>query len=283
MSKYTTEVRFICEYYAGLKESVDLNDVNQVITNSREQIFNFYYPIFNEEYRAQLEQKILRHYYTREIGFETVGLWRLKLQTAMCEIMPYYNELYKSALFEFNPLYDTDINIIHDLINENKTELNKNETNKELKNRYENGSSDENYSRNKLDNKTENVTTNSNSWDLYSDTPQGAVQNIKNKTYLTNARNIDNNETGNSTTRNDSNINDNRNIKSNVTYNESNDITKNGVENTIENKNERYKEKISGKRGSQSYSELLLKFRETIINIDLMIINELEDLFMGLW
>ena len=126
MSKYTTEVRFICEYYAGLKESVDLNNVEQVIKNSREEIFNFYYPIFNEEYRAQLEQKILRHYYTREIGFETVGLWRLKLQTAMCEIMPYYNELYKSALFEYNPLYDTDINIIHDLINENKTELNKN-------------------------------------------------------------------------------------------------------------------------------------------------------------
>lgn len=283
MSKYTTEVRFICEYYAGLKESVDLNDVNQVITNSREQIFNFYYPIFNDEYRVELEQKILRHYYTREIGFETVGLWRLKLQTAMCEIMPYYNELYKSALFEYNPLYDTDINIIHDLINENKTELNKNETNKELKNRYENGSSDENYSRNKLDNKTENASTDSNSWDLYSDTPQGTIQNIENNSYLTNARNINNNETGNSSAKNESNIKDNRNIKSNVNSNESNNIIKNGVENTIENKNETYKEKITGKRGSQSYAELILKFRETIINIDLMIINELEDLFMGLW
>lgn len=283
MSKYTTEVRFICEYYAGLKESVDLNNVDQVIKNSREQIFNFYYPIFNDEYRPELEQKILRHYYTREIGFETVGLWRLKLQTAMCEIMPYYNELYKSALFEFNPLYDTDISIIHDLINENKTELNKNETNKELKNRYENGSSEENYNRNKLDNKTENASTNSNSWDLYSDTPQGAVQNIENKSYLTNARNINNNDTGNSSTRSDSDIKDNRNIKSNINSNESNNVTKNGVENTIENKNERYKEKITGKRGSHSYSELILKFRETIINIDLMIINELEDLFMGLW
>lgn len=283
MSKYSTEVRFICEYYAGLKESVDLNDVNQVITNSREQIFNFYYPIFNEEYRVKLEQKILRHYYTREIGFETVGLWRLKLQTAMCEIMPYYNELYKSALFEYNPLYDTDINIIHDLINENKTELNKNETNKEVKNRYENGSSEENYNRNKLDSKTEDASTNSNSWDLYSDTPQGAIQNIEDKSYLTNARNINSNETGNSSTRSDSDIKDNRNIKSNVNSNESNNITRNGVENTVENKNERYEEKITGKRGSQSYAELILKFRETIINIDLMIINELEDLFMGLW
>ena len=28
MSKYTTEVRFICEAYAGLTESVEANDVS---------------------------------------------------------------------------------------------------------------------------------------------------------------------------------------------------------------------------------------------------------------
>ena len=109
MSKYTTEVRYICETNAGLKESKGYKSVAEVIANSRTKIFDFDYPIYDESYRSVLETKILKHYYTREIGLETVGLWKLKLDTKMNEIMPYYNQLYKSALIEFNPMYTTDL------------------------------------------------------------------------------------------------------------------------------------------------------------------------------
>ena len=34
MSKYTTEVRFICESYAGLSDSTGLTNVNTVLQNS---------------------------------------------------------------------------------------------------------------------------------------------------------------------------------------------------------------------------------------------------------
>ena len=123
MSKYTTEVRYICEVNAGLTESTGGNDVEQVIANSRAKIFDFNYPIYDESYRSILETKILKHFYTREIGLETVGLWKLKLNTKMNEIMPYYNQLYKSALLEFNPLWTDDYQALHnrkiDGINEN--------------------------------------------------------------------------------------------------------------------------------------------------------------------
>ena len=62
MSKYTTEVRFICETYAGLTESTGYSNVEQVIENSRSQIFDFSYPIFDEAYKTTLESKILLHY-----------------------------------------------------------------------------------------------------------------------------------------------------------------------------------------------------------------------------
>lgn len=39
MSKYTTEVRFICEEKSGLDISVNSNDVNNVIANSWNKIF----------------------------------------------------------------------------------------------------------------------------------------------------------------------------------------------------------------------------------------------------
>ena len=49
------------------------------------------------------------------------------------------------------------------------------------------------------------------------------------------------------------------------------------------NSTEEYLEKVSGKIGSGNYSEMLMKYRKTFLNIDMMVINELEDLFFGLW
>lgn len=112
MSKYTTEVRYICEQYYGLDESKGYDDVDTIITNAANRIFENF-PIFDEEYRLPLEKKILRHFYTREICAETVGLWKLWLNNRMYEIMPYYNQLYKSAMLEFDPLHDTDYTVDH--------------------------------------------------------------------------------------------------------------------------------------------------------------------------
>ena len=114
MSKYTTEVRFICETAAGYTESVDYDLVEETIQKAIPKVFNFDFPIFDESYRNVLCTKILKHYYTREICEETVGLWKLRLNTRLNEIMPYYNQLYKSELLEFNPFYDVDITTKND-------------------------------------------------------------------------------------------------------------------------------------------------------------------------
>lgn len=162
MSKYTTEVRFICESLSGLQASVGQVSVNDVIKKAAPLVFDFGFPIFDEEYRLELETKILKHYYTREIGLETYGLWKLKLDTKMNEIMPYYNQLYKSALLDFNPLYDTDLTRTFEESTENKR------------------------------NKTENGTTSvdNTNYSLYSDTPQGGLSGVDAETYLTTATKI---------------------------------------------------------------------------------------------
>ena len=109
MSKYTTEVRFICESLTGHDDSTGYDDIDSIIQDAIPLIFSFDFPIFDEEYRNVLCTKILRHYYTREIGLETYGLWKLKLQTKLNEIMPYYNKLYESELYKYNPLHDVDM------------------------------------------------------------------------------------------------------------------------------------------------------------------------------
>lgn len=62
------------------------------------------YPIFDEEYRSILEQKVIDHYYFNEIGAETADRFSFYLRRKMREIMPYYNQLYATTLLEFDPL-----------------------------------------------------------------------------------------------------------------------------------------------------------------------------------
>lgn len=242
MSKYTTELRFICESKAGLSDSVGFNQIDDVISNSWNKIFDNF-PIFDESYRSVLCSKILKHYYTREISAETVGLWQLWLNTRMGEIMPYYNKLYESALLEFDPFKDVNYSRNHGGTFTGDTRRN--------------GRSDVS-----VDN---SVTSNgtSNSKNLFSDTPQGAITNIENESYLTNATLIKDTDT-------------------NTTNTDGNSTTQNtettGITNT-----DNWIETIVGKQSTVSYSKLLQEFRDTFLNIDVMIINDLSDLFMNIW
>lgn len=108
MSKYTTELRFIVEQ--GLTSRMADNiEANWPLIYSDIGLND--YPIFDEGYRETLNGKIIRHYYTREIGAETVGRWRMFVRDAMFLIMPYYNQLYESEVIAKNmePLGDRNI------------------------------------------------------------------------------------------------------------------------------------------------------------------------------
>ena len=97
MSSYTTQLRFICESLTGHSESVGYNDTREVITAAIPLVFDFDFPIFDENHRNTLCSKIIAHYYNDEIAYETVGLFKFNLRTKMNEIMPYYNTLYTFA------------------------------------------------------------------------------------------------------------------------------------------------------------------------------------------
>lgn len=72
-------------------------------------IFNFDFPLATGISRLALETKILAHYYTREIGFETYGLWQFWLENRLNEIMPYYNQLYDTVNKDFDYLKNVDM------------------------------------------------------------------------------------------------------------------------------------------------------------------------------
>ena len=218
MSKYTTQLRFICESIVDLNESTKANGVTELIEKIWDKVFTFDFPIFDESYRKELCVKILRHYWTREIGQETYGAWKIRLETKLCDIMPYYNQLYKSELLEFNPMFDVDLTRSSDRANKGSV--------------------------------TGTDTGESKTTDLFSDTPQNGLRDVESGEYLTSA-NVNNNDYSN------------RN-------------------NTNSNSQESFWEKVQG-RSNRSGSRALIEFRKTFLNIDMLVIEELEPLFMQLW
>ena len=110
MSKYTTELRYVCESLYPYRESKGYNDVNDILDETWDKVFDFDFPMFDENYREALCKKILKHYYTREISEETYGLWKLRLDARMNEIMPYFNKLYNSELISIEPLVNYRVN-----------------------------------------------------------------------------------------------------------------------------------------------------------------------------
>lgn len=270
MSKYTTEIRFICESITGHNESAGYNSVSSIIKNAAPKIFDFDFPIFDEAYRLPLEIKILRHYYTREISEETVGLWKLRLESRLNEIMPYYNKLYKTELLDFNPFYDVDITRDHIMNNNGESNGSQSGSLKSTKN------DESNAQRNSTNESIEKDTN----WNLYNDTPQGGIDgivngddNLQDNFYLTNARRI----TDDNTINGKENINENKRVDTTEETDTSNK-TKNTITNT-----EDYLEHVKGKQGTQSYSSMLMEYRNTFLNIDMQIIENLSDLFFGLW
>ena len=253
MSKYTTEVRFICENSAGLSESEGANNVDSILDKCWNKVFNFDFPIFDENYRQVLCKKILKHYYTREIAHETVGRWKLALNAKLNEIMPYYNQLYKSELLEFNPFYDVDLTRSREGSGTSNRTSNNTEINSGTSKNVSSGSG----------------TNNTVTLNRFSDTPQNSMdtQGIADSVPLTtvtkvNEDNTTTNESTDTLTRNDSK-------------------TGNGTENI--NNTDKYIEKVKGKQGTENYSSLLKKFRETFLNIDMMIIDDCSDCFFTLW
>lgn len=253
MSKYTTEVRFICENSAGLSKSEGADNVDSILDKCWNKVFNFDFPIFDENYRQVLCRKILKHYYTREIAHETVGRWKLALNAKLNEIMPYYNQLYKSELLEFNPFYDVDLT---------RSREGSGTSNKTSNNTETNSGTSKNVS-------SESGTNNTDTLNRFSDTPQNSMdtQGIADSVPLTtvtkvNEDNTTTNESTDTLTRNDSK-------------------TGNGRENIINT--DKYIETVKGKQGTENYSSLLKKFRETFLNIDMMIIEDCSDCFFTLW
>lgn len=261
MSKYTTQIRFLVE---NATPDMEGQSMSERITAAAPKIFNFSFPIWLDEYRILLEKKILMHYFNKEIGLETVALWKLYLEERLNLIMPYYNNLYKTTVRDYDWLTDTNS---HESYIGNK-KLQENATYDANGNVKDSG--EENF--NGTGSSELTASQNQNSKTLSSDLPQANYANIDYGTNLNEGEQT-NTKSENVLTKNDSTTN--KSSTTNTTQNSANELHSNS--------DDIYTRDKVGAFGSRSLTELLMQYRESLINIDAMVINELADLFMTIY
>lgn len=230
-----------------------------MISAAAPKVFNFSYPIFDENHRAELQEKILLWYYDREIGFRTVGRWQLGLAQYLNRIMPYYNEMYKTTSVNYDILTDVDLTEESEGQGEDKSQ--------EERGSEMSGSS--NTTNNSTD--TTQATTAGNTTSATSDTPQGTIADVDNMSYLTSYNKSNNSSNNNGTV-----------TTSGSSLSENSSTTKDNSTKTFK-KSETFVKTTKGKSGGKSYPEMIMEYRKAIANVDAMVIDELEDLFLSVW
>lgn len=262
MAHYTTEIRTLQEmkYDFGLKK----------------------YPIFKEEYRAELNKKILDHYRFREIGFETAGRFKFALNARMNEIMPYYNQLYDSKWDDYDILSNYSMD-------EENSETRDSQGTAKGSTKSKGESSDSGTSENKIkgtnttkDTGTTTLQDDTTGLKVNSETPAGNITLAKvNSNFYATSLDRDqgtgtHTNTLNTTT---SNTNDTTNAGSDSRTLESESSVDNDSSSTDLTKTT-YERKVKGNTGLNPLAQIK-RMRELFVNIDQMIIDELADLFMG--
>lgn len=231
------------------------------------------YPIFDESYRQTLNNNIINTFYFSEICEETVARWAIRFKNKMNVIMPYYNKLYESQLIEIDPLSKIkETKSITDKANGNNT------TNgKENLTGTTNTTNNNTFIADDADSRTTTNQRNANSQMIESDTPQAilSVDDIENNLYASRAQfnkeDVNDNGTDILTRSQD-------HTEQGSTENKINNTNTSNSESQYTNSIER--EEITERNINMPQSELLKIYRESFINIDKMILDELKPLFM---
>lgn len=181
------------------------------------------YPIFDETYRAELNEKIIAHYNEQEIGHETVSMWRYAMRRKMNEVMPLFNQHYRASLIAIDPLQTISI--------------------KNIGTAHETATG--------ADTSTTDSTTTAGGRVVASNTPQTRLAG--NGDYATSAQD--------STSKTDAGG------TASATNNRDSDTTNDST--------------TTGYSGNPA--ELIWSLRQSFVNVDMMVIDSLEELFMMVW
>lgn len=227
--------------------------------------------------REELNQRLLGAYKYREIGFDTVGRFADELEIAMCEIMPRYNEWFKTvetmADLE-NPFDNVDVTETFEQTRTDSSSSEGTSTSSASSTGTQNGSSSSER------NTEASSAQTANGKHIESDTPQDSLtigsKDIDSVDYASKAGwNEDGLESENTSKETDTA----------TTENETTSTSTGSGTNTASSESESVVSHTFRKKGNygvNTFAHDMLKWRETIVNVTEKIIRDrrIQELFM---
>ena len=106
MAKYTMELREIISTFGEdeVKSWFEQYDLSDYLTPEEIKVIEDR-GVWSKE---KLTQRIIDHYFTREIGSDAIGQWMLFIKDKMHEVMETYAPLIYSSAIKFDPLVNVD-------------------------------------------------------------------------------------------------------------------------------------------------------------------------------
>lgn len=159
---------------------------NEIIADTYGNVLPDDFPVWSTGSTADIKKAILRHYWIREIGMETVGQWKYYIQTRLQEIMPWYVDLHArlddAASIFLNQLDDSTDTFTHGHI------LEKSGKDTRTVDNIVNDTGSRNVDTTDTGTVDNNGTNDTHAEELYSDTPQNGLNNVIQGKYLTSAQ-----------------------------------------------------------------------------------------------
>lgn len=192
MSKFSVQLRYVCDTFT--REEVENWfkdwDLSDYLTPNEINVINQR----NTFSKDSLAKQIVDAYYMREIGFETIGLFKHYAKTTMRQIMGEYAQIIYSASIKIDPLVNEDYV--------------------------------ESFSRDANNNGSSNTNSTGEGFGITSDTPQSKLtkEQLMNGTYATTATGDTTSTSGNTTANGTEHetytrsLKGNRGISSNAPY-----------------------------------------------------------------
>ena len=219
--------------------------------------YNFYSD--NPKDKEEFEKLFIQWYYFREIGFETPERFKLKLQAKLNVIMPYYRQL---ALTEWEKVRTVEQMMTSKNLKETSTHEQSITGNNESSS---NGQSNQSGKGSSTQHQSTTNTQNGKSSNLSDGVSQASLENG----YLTSTSYVD--DKGNQTLS--SSTTDNTEVKSSQNTS--------GTNNQVLTESTTFTSE--GDIGIQTPAYAITEWRKVLININQMIIEECNDLFMKLY
>lgn len=162
MAFFTALLKDVCEQLAEQEGSY-----TTIIPLAQPKIFDFSYEFWDSDGKEEFEKSFIKHFYMRELGFETYYLWKMRLDDKFNTVLPYYNKRFAALAKEYDPLI-TDIESV--TIHRTGSTTGTSES-------TQSGTS----------NSTNSGEAHSNGENTSSELPMGQLSNFRDNTYLSDA------------------------------------------------------------------------------------------------